>query len=117
MKFKLIWCSLVLILVYMNIFAPITLGEKLIDAAMSGSVDQVKALLDDGADVDSKDDFGLTPLIYAASLGYTDLVKLLIERGADVRYKDETGATALKAATSAGHTSVIDLLKKEGAEE
>ena len=42
----------------------------------------VKLLVEKGADLDSKDNDGQTPLSYAVSKGREAVVKLLIEKGA-----------------------------------
>ena len=48
----------------------------------------VKLLLEKGADLDSKDNNGRTPLSWAARNGHDALVKLLFEEGADLDPKD-----------------------------
>ena len=48
-------------------------------------------LIELGANVNTKDDGGWTPLISATSAGYIDIVKLLIGKGANVNEATETG--------------------------
>ena len=48
----------------------------------------MKLLLEKGADVESKDQYGQTPLSWAAENGHEAVVKLLLEKGADVESKD-----------------------------
>jgi ankyrin repeat protein len=45
----------------------------------------VKLLIKEGADFESKDGFGQTPLAQAAENGYEAVVKLLVEKGADFK--------------------------------
>ena len=52
-------------------------------------------LINLGADVNAKDNFGRTPLMEVADNGYFDVVKLLILNGADIQAVDESGNTAL----------------------
>jgi ankyrin repeat protein len=42
-----------------------TLNEKLLIAATNGKLKDVKRAVKDGADVNCKDDYGLTPLHFA----------------------------------------------------
>jgi ankyrin repeat protein len=76
----------------------------------------VRKLLETGkADVEAKDENGLTALIRAAGYGREAVVKLLLETGkADVEAKDEKGATALMYAAHWGHKAVVKLLLVTG---
>ncbi len=57
-------------------------GEELREAALAGSTDKVRQLLDAGTPVDSKAPrHGQTPLLLAAEKGRIDVVRLLVERG------------------------------------
>jgi ankyrin repeat protein len=68
-------------------------------------------LLDKGADLEARDQYGATALIIAASEFRTELVKLLLGKGANVNTKDRNGWTALMWATSMGHTQIVKLLE------
>ena len=83
-------------------------------AAKSGSVDQVKRLIAEGAEVDEKDDKGATPLIIAAYSGQREVAAFLISQGADVRAKDSKDTSALHAAAIGGYQGVAVLLLAEG---
>ena len=52
-------------------------------------------LLDKGADVNAKNDYGYTALIWASSNRQTEIVAMLLEKGADVNATDDYGDTAL----------------------
>ena len=67
-------------------------------AAISGNIEAVKQYLDDGADVNTKDEVGRTPLHVAARKGHKEIAKLLIAEGADVNTKDENSLTPLDLA-------------------
>ena len=80
------------------------------------SPDVVLLILDHKADVNAKDKFGRTPLMFTAQ--YTadpDVVRLLIEHGAEVNAIDHHGWTPLMYAQ--GHPDSIALLKQAGARE
>jgi len=74
----------------------------------------VKSLLDEGADINAKDD-GLTLLMKAATEGYLKTAKLLIDKKADIDAKTNEGNTALMAASMAGYTKIVELLVNAGA--
>ena len=68
----------------------------------------------DGADVNTKDVGGVTPLHYATSLGHKEVAEPLITKGADVNAKDAFGRTLLDLAIQLGQTEIADLLCKPG---
>jgi len=47
-----------------------------------------------GADVNAKNNRGVTTLMHAAWNGYTAIVQALLDRGADMNAKDKVGRTA-----------------------
>jgi len=61
-----------------------------------------KAMIEHGADVNAKDNYGYTVLILAARNGHTEIVELLIERGADIEAMNNDGNTALIQAARYG---------------
>jgi len=69
--------------------------EKLVDAAKSGNVEQVRALLKHRLElVNQRDPSGATPLHYAALGGHREVVRLLAVHGADINARDaQFGAT------------------------
>lgn len=68
---------------------------EILQAVAAGDINQTQALLRSGADCETRDEAGATPLILAAGAGNLALVKALIEAGADVNAKDQLGWTAL----------------------
>ena len=91
-------------------------------AVEAGNIEAVKQAIADGADVDSKNVEGRTPLCRAVQYGKKDVIKLLIEEGADVNARMNFGDTALDYANVSGglgmsyevRKEVVDLLRKHG---
>ena len=71
-----------------------SLNERLIQAAIAGDNPHIRRLIHQGADVNAKDTYGDTPLMYAARHGHSRSAALLIASGADVNARDAYGVTA-----------------------
>ena len=83
-----------------------------------GSVQQVQNALHAGTDINAKNEFGRTALMWAARDNTNpEVLKLLLENGADIRAKDEEGRTALMwAAQDNTNPEVLKLLLDAGAD-
>lgn len=86
-----------------------------------------KVLFNNGADIESKADVGITPLILAAKGGHADVVKVrklilnrsphpdmyrsqvLIDNGADIGEKDDFNYTALHYASYNGDVKAVEV--------
>ncbi|MGN6665761.1 MAG: ankyrin repeat domain-containing protein [Trinickia sp.] len=82
-------------------------------AALNGDTDLVKALIDQGAEVNKK---GWTPLHYAASNGHDDIVKLLIDHSAYIDAGSPNGTTPLMMAARGNYLSTVKVLLDAGAD-
>ncbi len=79
-------------------------------AAYAGDLQRVEKFIDEGADVDAKDEEGQTALHHAAKGADIEMVELLIAKGADVNAKDNDSRTPLCVAVWGGHKDVVELL-------
>ena len=108
--------SMVILIAISFSFCPFSKGAggKMIEAASRGNIKRVKLLIEEGADVNARDEDGSTALIEAARYEHTEIAKLLIENGADVNAKDKDGWTALMGVAKTGETA--KLLIEHGAD-
>jgi len=91
---------------------------KLRQAVRAGARQEVRALVDTGLDVNTRDEFGGTMLYLAAAIcGDTEMTALLLELGAEATMP-EAGEleTPLHGAANKGHTEIAALLLKAGAD-
>lgn len=85
-------------------------------AIIGGNVNNVKALIDKGADVDARDRDGDTPLHIAARNGRKEIIALLIPKVANVNALGEYGYTPLHLAAMYGYQDIVESLVSEGAD-
>ena len=85
-------------------------------AARSGDFKRIQSLISNGADVNSKNGDGFTPLHVAAVRNRRAVVKLLIDHGADVNTKAEDGRTLLHHVAREGHVNIVKLLLDSGSD-
>jgi ankyrin repeat protein len=87
------------------------LNEDLRQAAINGSLGRARKLVRQGAQVDSKDLNGMTPLYYAVDKLHVPLAVYLLEQGADPNNAGETSyGPVLVRAGFAGRHNVVALL-------
>ena len=97
-------------------------------AASRGKKEIVRLLIENGAEINSKDDWkgnttrpegteGWTEIIFAADSDHEEVVEILIEGGADVNIKSKSGITALSLAKLWKNEEMIKMLKRAGAKE
>ena len=85
----------------------------LMRACYKGYKDIAELLIENGADVNEKDNRdGKTALMWVSLVGHKEIAELLIENGADVNTKDKDGQTALMWASQKCHKEVVELLAK-----
>jgi len=89
-------------------------------AALNGHTETAKLLIEKSTNIqeyiNSKNNYGFTPLYYATLNGHIETAKLLIEKGANIQEyineKDNNGLTPLYYAALNGHTETAKLLKE-----
>jgi uncharacterized protein len=93
----------------------ININGQFVMAARTGVVERVKALLAEGANIDSRDRNGDSPLNMAASKGNVALTDTLLAAGADVNLANVAGVTPLMGATFSGNAQIVKKLLAAGA--
>jgi ankyrin repeat protein len=85
------------------------------EAAERGDIDAAAKALRQGADVNGRDDRGMTPLMLAPWSGSLAMAKFLVERGADVNATTDRGVTPLITAAMK-HPDIAKYLIEKGAD-
>ena len=97
---------------------------RLIEAADTGNIGNIKSLLEEGADVNGKNVAGGTSLMYSSinhnGTSSLDKVKFLLDNGADINAKNKNGMSSLMYSSMLSNsTSSLDtvrLLLEKGAD-
>jgi ankyrin repeat protein len=84
-------------------------------ACIRGDLEEIAALVHEGADVNATGELGNTPLHEAVDQGHIDVVKALLEYGASRNKSNNLGMTAFEIAKQQGRIDIARLLGEEGA--
>ncbi|MFC1781263.1 ankyrin repeat domain-containing protein [Planctomycetota bacterium] len=85
--------------------------SELHKAALRGDILRLQSLLNEGADINIPDEFGITPIEYALAAGQNDMVNFFIENGVDLnRNSSWMGRSILHLAARAGLIDIVQIL-------
>lgn len=84
--------------------------QRKIQAYSKGELNQIKELISQGADVNTKDNKGKTPFFYSAVNESYEVMDLLISKGANIDEEDDEGTTALHFASFKGNLKLVKYL-------
>lgn len=90
--------------------------DALFRASAKGDLTEVKGLLDQGTNVNAREEEDETPLMYAAVEGRTEVVGLLLDRGASLNAVSVNNETALVRAVGMNRYETVALLLNRGAD-
>lgn len=78
-------------------------------------IDIIKKLIPRVSNINYKDEWGNTALMFASFKGQIEIVKLLVDSGADINIQNNEGNTALYLASKYNHYEVVQYLIEMGA--
>jgi ankyrin repeat protein len=91
------------------------LDGELLKASEAGDVVRTMELVEKGAIIDCRNNFGVSPLIFAANNNHLETLRVLVEHKADVEARSNDGRSALIWASIWAHSDVIIYLLENGA--
>ncbi len=109
------WSFLLLLFFLSGLIHGSDIETQLLEAATEGNVGRMQRLLDKGADVNTTDSDGLTPMMRAVWYENAEAVRFLLNAGADFNQKDAFGQTALVYGVENGDEKIVRVLLDTGA--
>lgn len=91
-------------------YKTITGDNLLILSCKDKNIPLVKFLLEEGVDVNDKNDCGNTALMWACFVGSMELVKILFEKGADINHRNNCGYSGFMWACKNGWLDIVKYL-------
>ncbi|XP_026869396.1 cyclin-dependent kinase 4 inhibitor D [Electrophorus electricus] len=85
-------------------------GKTALQVMMMGNNNVACLLLENGADPNIQDNFGITPAHDAARTGFLDTLHVLVDYGASVNIPDKSGALPIHIAIREGYRDVVEYL-------
>ncbi len=85
--------------------------DDFINAAGSGDLKSIRACIKAGVNIDAKNKYGFTALMYGTYYNHPDIVRVLLENGANLNARDSYGRTALDLAEKSGYNNIVGILK------
>ncbi len=86
-------------------------------ASFQGNLEDIQEHIKAGSDLNTKDQFGSTPLIIATTFDKTEVALALIGAGADLNITNNDGSTSLITAAFFCRTEIVEALLAKGADK
>ena len=84
--------------------------SPIFELAQEGKLGDIASLVEAGADINMRDPYGQTPLMYAISGGVSD-IRVLLDLGADINAQTDAGWTSLMYAARENASVIANLLE------
>lgn len=88
--------------------------DPILDVARYGDLDQLRRMIEGGANFEVRDQYGMTTAIKACIHGQAACLSALVNVGASLDTKAETGMTTLLGAAQYGHAECLWVLVRAG---
>lgn len=111
--------KIITIIIFIAICLPSSakdVSRQLYDAIRKGNIETAKNIVENGFDINGKNEVGGTPIIWASEANQIEFVEYLISKGADVNAKNNIHYTPLHWASIYNLEKIIELLVKNGAD-
>ena len=117
-EMKKTWLVILLIVSFILVGSVLALGEEdFFEFCQTGTPEEVKKAIEEGADINARYKDGWTPLMHAARYNQDpEVTKILIDAGADINARDKDGWTPLMHAAGNQNPEVIKVLLDAGAD-
>jgi ankyrin repeat protein len=100
---------LILFISFLLIFTLPTIATSLHEVVKDGTVDEVKEFINDGIDINQKNEDGMTPLMYAAKNNHrVEVIKVLLNNRANINIE---GLSQTPLALYAAENENLDIIK------
>ncbi|MZG53313.1 MAG: ankyrin repeat domain-containing protein, partial [Nitrospinae bacterium] len=111
---RIFYYALFLVCIGIPSFAFAGLDESFLQAVYDGDTKEAAALLDLGAELESRTKKGSTALIVASARGDSEMIRFLLKRGSKVNSRNRYDDTALLLCSTRGNDSCVkSLIAKE----
>lgn len=90
--------------------------QKFFDAVRKGAVEIIESMIQDGFDIETRDDQGRTALLLATQLNNVEVARVLMAAGADVNAKDNIDDSPFLYAGAEGRLEILRMTLEHGAD-
>ena len=91
--------------------------HKAILAVKNANFDDLETVMDDGVQVDCRDEYGNTLLILSCQQGNKRMAKFLLRRGGNINQQNNLGCTVLHYCHEYKNESLFEYMKSKGADD